>query len=148
MLATHPPSFVVSLLSSHLPGSHPRPPHCSIMICGMMMKHYAAKNIHKTSRIGCVPASLIDCTARFLPRIASFCHHTHTRARVQLGVIAVSFDSSVYYFLKMIAGTAETLVFLLLGVEVVTSISDGTEDTRTQQSLRPGKSRKTRLAAA
>ncbi|EGD75496.1 hypothetical protein PTSG_06571 [Salpingoeca rosetta] len=55
----------------------------SIMICGMVLQHYAAKNIHKTSRI------------------------------------------SVHYFLKLIAGTAETLVFLLLGVEAVTSISEG-----------------------
>eukprot|EP00730_Choanoeca_flexa_P003566 TRINITY_DN11446_c0_g1_i5.p1 TRINITY_DN11446_c0_g1~~TRINITY_DN11446_c0_g1_i5.p1 ORF type:complete len:853 (+),score=224.11 TRINITY_DN11446_c0_g1_i5:1293-3851(+) len=55
----------------------------SIMVCGMLMKHYAAKNIQKTSRV------------------------------------------SIQYFLKMISATAETLIFILLGVEVVTSVSQG-----------------------
>jgi NhaP-type Na+/H+ or K+/H+ antiporter len=32
---------------------------------------------------------------------------------------------SIYYFLKLISGTAETLIFVLLGVEVVTSVSQG-----------------------
>lgn len=53
------------------------------MICGMLLKHYAAKNIHRTSRI------------------------------------------SIHDFLKLIAVTAETLVFLLLGIELVTSTDEG-----------------------
>lgn len=53
------------------------------MICAMLLKHYAAKNIHKTSRI------------------------------------------SIYYFLKLISLTAETMIFLLLGIELVISIGEG-----------------------
>eukprot|EP00049_Salpingoeca_infusionum_P005366 m.91377 g.91377 ORF g.91377 m.91377 type:complete len:829 (+) comp12945_c2_seq1:183-2669(+) len=55
----------------------------SIMVCGMMLRHYASKNISKDSR------------------------------------------TSVEYFLKLIAGTAETIVFVLLGVILVTSVGDG-----------------------
>ncbi len=45
---------------------------------------------------------------------------------------------SIYYFLKLISATSETLVFLLLGIEVITSISQGVHSLRQQRALGRG----------